>query len=518
MGYKKDYSANMEREDNDNFAGSDESFDRWLSRVSDVYQKLNPRQQAETVVKLLKISLPEQRFVLEKEISSYLHQDILVALPRELQELICNFIDVQSLFTACQVSKEWNAIVSSLNNVWKIKGHQLGIGLVDNGQVDWKKECLCALRVLDGMQSGLAFQHTQFPATCLTLDYVTGLHYSDGLIVGSAEDHVGIWRTIDYDLVAVFSVPYRISCLQLSQTTLVFGHTNGLVTAWNVKTNGCHSSVISGWCSTDMFNEYRGHTGVVMSVSVCPKLDLIVSGSTDFTARLWSVSQGTLVKTLSGHTHWIIQVSLVPAVEKGALMKGDHILFTKTRDSIHLFSWSSQSSGNESNMFSDLSTIESSVKVISLNPVGNFITSGCHVTGKEVVYIKQLWRQVGDGGAEMLFKDVQRMDCIKVLPLEMRIRKLLAVGKVFALILLPWTHMNKCNLIVVSVTSGKIVGGCSVPHSSSSTPDLAQITVGNMAWCDGLKFRQADDIVVALGLANGLVHVVTWRDLRIRTG
>ncbi|XP_071450087.1 F-box/WD repeat-containing protein 2-like [Hetaerina americana] len=491
-----------------------EHFDKWLSNVSYTYQKLMPLQQVETIVALVKMSCPEQRFVLEREISQFLHQDILVSLPRELQELICDYVDVQSLLTACCVSKKWNVIVSSLGNVWKNKGNSLGIGRVDNGEIDWKKECLNALRVIDGMRNGLAFQHREFPATGLTLDHVTGLHYSDGLLVGSAEDQVGIWRTTDYELVAIFSAPYRVSCLRLNLSTLILGHTNGCATAWCVKTDRIHSSPANDWCRADMTKEFRGHTGVVMSVSACTKLDLLVSGSTDFTAKLWSIKSGALIKTLLGQTHWIIQVSLFSQYDKtGAHERGSNRLITKTRDSIHLYTWSKHSSSVDDVNFASM---ETSKKIISLHPVGNFVTSGCHIVGKSLVFVRQTLAQGRDGQADIVFHDTERLECNKKIGVKLKIRKLLAVGKVFALVLQPWIQQQHFNLTVINISNGEIVGGCYVPHSSSATPDLAQITIGNVSWCDGLTFLRPNEIVVGLGLPFGVIHIVTWQDLRLR--
>ncbi|XP_046401151.1 F-box/WD repeat-containing protein 2-like [Ischnura elegans] len=496
----------------------EENFETWLSKVSSTYQMLRPVQQVETIVELMKMSCPEQRFFLEREISQFLHQDILVALPRELQEVICDYIDVKSLFTACCVSKEWNGIISSLTSVWKSKGNSLGIGLLEREEIDWKQECLNALRVIAGMRSGSAFQHREFTATGLTLDHVTGLHYSDGLLVGSAEDQVGFWRTTDYELVAIFSVPYRVSCLRLNRSTLILGHTNGCTTAWCVRTNGINSAASNDWCRADMTKEFRGHTGVVMSVSACTKLDLLVSGSTDFTAKLWSIKSGALIKTLVGQTHWIIQVSLFPYSNKSCSEeRGENRLITKTRDSIHLYSWPKKSSTKEGMSIANIASLEGSKKVVSLHPVGNFVTSGCHIVGKSLVFVRQTWTQGHNGQAEIVFHDTERLECTKKIGLKLKIRKLLAVGKVFALILQPWVKHQHFNLTVINITNGEIVGGCYVPHSSSATPDLAQITIGNVSWCDGLTFLRPDEIVVGLGLPFGVIHIVTWQDLRLHS-
>ena len=55
-----------------------------------------------------------------------------------------------------------------------------------------------------------------------------------------------------------------------------------------------------------------------------------------------------------------------------------------------------------------------------------------------------------------------------------KIRKLLAVGRRFALALLPFFDAAHKNLVVVDLEEKRVVGGCTVPHSKSTTPDISQ--------------------------------------------
>ncbi len=55
-----------------------------------------------------------------------------------------------------------------------------------------------------------------------------------------------------------------------------------------------------------------GHTDYVTSVSFSPDGQLLASGSYDNTVKLWQVSDGTLVRTLTGHTDDVTSVSFSP--------------------------------------------------------------------------------------------------------------------------------------------------------------------------------------------------------------
>jgi WD40 repeat protein len=55
-----------------------------------------------------------------------------------------------------------------------------------------------------------------------------------------------------------------------------------------------------------------GHALVVTSVVFSPDGRLLASGSLDHTIKLWRVSDGSLVRTITGHTDWVWSVSFSP--------------------------------------------------------------------------------------------------------------------------------------------------------------------------------------------------------------
>lgn len=276
-----------------------------------------------------------------------------------------------------------------------------------------------------------------------------------------ADEQVGVWRTDDYELIGLFSVPKRISCLKVQDAKmLAFGHSSGHITTWSLDI--CKES-----CQASLCWEYYGHTGVIMSISLSTDIDLILTGATDFMAKVWCLSTGSLVKTLSCHSHWVIQVTLLPTLEcfnGRTLYKGKHSLLTKTRDHVRIFSWPRESKNGK--IFGDMNEVEKSVIEIPLNPVHNFYTPGCYVQNGKVSYVKQSMVKDDEyGNAEIVRENLATRTRVCEVFLGEKVRKLLAIGEKFALILLPHSRTNKYNLLVIDMSSGNAIGGCHLPHS-----------------------------------------------------
>lgn len=48
----------------------------------------------------------------------------------------------------------------------------------------------------------------------------------------------------------------------------------------------------------------------VFSVDYNDELDVLVSGSADFMVKVWALSAGVCLNTLTGHTEWVTKVSV----------------------------------------------------------------------------------------------------------------------------------------------------------------------------------------------------------------
>ena len=95
--------------------------------------------------------------------------------------------------------------------------------------------------------------------------------------------------------------------------------------------------------------------------------------------------------------------------------------------------------------------------------------------------------------------------------INQKIRKLLAVGEKYALILLPYVNGRYQNLAVVDLNERKIIGGCTVPHSRANNPDFTQVTTGNIQWLNGFDDKESQDLFVALSTVENSLYLVQWK-------
>ena len=86
---------------------------------------------------------------------------------------------------------------------------------------------------------------------------------------------------------------------------------------------------------------------------------------------------------------------------------------------------------------------------------------------------------IGDADIVILSAETGKVE--RSVHVNQKIRKLLAIGDRFAVLLLPYLDSKYKNMAVVDLVQGQIVGGATVPHSRASTPDFSQVICFDMS-------------------------------------
>ena len=78
--------------------------------------------------------------------------------------------------------------------------------------------------------------------------------------------------------------------------------------------SGSQDNTIKLWSLPDgaLLKTLTGHRGLVSSIAISPDGRLLASGSDDMTIMLWSLPDGKVLKTLTGDTHYVSSVAISP--------------------------------------------------------------------------------------------------------------------------------------------------------------------------------------------------------------
>lgn len=437
--------------------------------------------------------------------------DLFTLLPPELQLAILVYVDGPSLLRASQVSREWNRLIKSQNQIWFKKCKELGVNIdkISCGS-DWHQIYVSSLRQQLCMKTGTAFSE-RFMQLQNCKKAVKAVDYQHGfLCTVSEEDYVNIWQLELNIPVLTFPVQRAVSCIKFKPSCLlVCGHFVGILTSWDLNVMTDHSCIVYDSLNdtpgenTLLKCKFKMHAGPVFSCDFSNELDLVVSGGADECIKLWCLSSGLIVKSLPNQDHWVLRVILLPDLTYSL----DHVIICMTRENVNKICWPSSflnELNGEKKVFPDDNEGLSAVSQLgNLNKIvfqsriqlnegnNNFFTPGLQQSTKFVGLIKQ---DIDEKHANLCIYDINTFHIVHNITLTFKVKKLLALGNRFALLLTIGNVLYSSTLIAVDIVTGETVGTHAVPHSKMTTPDGAQLVVGDSDWLDGLRGCVPDDV------------------------
>ncbi|MEM7034155.1 MAG: BTAD domain-containing putative transcriptional regulator, partial [Chloroflexota bacterium] len=156
---------------------------------------------------------------------------------------------------------------------------------------------------------------------------------SDGQILasGSNDRTLRLWRINPFE---ISPIPYilkghldwiRAIAFSPDGQTLASGSTDYTIRLWNLVQILDSSNTVLKESDSELFDHtiLSGHTNWVNAIAFSPEGQLLASGSSDHTVRLWDVETGQHCLTLEGHTHWVLSIAFSPDGDILASGSGD---------------------------------------------------------------------------------------------------------------------------------------------------------------------------------------------------
>ncbi|MCB0173098.1 MAG: hypothetical protein KDJ97_21405 [Anaerolineae bacterium] len=112
--------------------------------------------------------------------------------------------------------------------------------------------------------------------------------------------------------------------------TLASGSTDYTIRLWHIgvvlETGGLPSETNISSDSKQSHHILQGHTNWINAIAFSPNGQILASGSSDHTIRLWDMHTGQLHHILQGHRHWVLSVAFSPDGQILVSGSGDGII------------------------------------------------------------------------------------------------------------------------------------------------------------------------------------------------
>lgn len=146
------------------------------------------------------------------------------------------------------------------------------------------------------------------------------------IAVGYSDSNVALWDADTHTLLfvtnchdnGVYAVKFIPKKTPEDKLRLVTASLDNTVKIWDFETGA------DGQMSLSMWKKLDRHTSFVLSLALDPQNEWLLSGSKDLTAKLSSVSKGTMVYNVKGHTNSIITVAFSPNGDMFCTGSGDN--------------------------------------------------------------------------------------------------------------------------------------------------------------------------------------------------
>uniref|UniRef100_A0A8D2BBK6 F-box and WD repeat domain containing 2 n=1 Tax=Sciurus vulgaris TaxID=55149 RepID=A0A8D2BBK6_SCIVU len=216
------------------------------------------------------------------------------------------------------------------------------------------------------------------------------------------------------------------------------------------------------------------------------ELDILVSGSADFTVKVWALSAGTCLNTLTRHTELVTKVVLQKCKVKSLLHSlGDYILLSADKYEIKIWPI-----GREINCKCLKTLSVSEDRSICLQP-------RLHFDGKYIVCSSALGLYQWDFASYDILRVIKTPEIANL--------ALLGFGDVFALL------FDNRFLYIMDLRTESLISCWPLPEYRKSKRG-SSFLAGKASWLNGLDGHNDTGLVFATSMPDHSIHLVLWKE------
>ncbi|WAQ97838.1 FBXW2-like protein [Mya arenaria] len=281
------------------YTDSENQFLIWLHAVSVNYLSLTHTQKIRTLDTFIGLLGSRELVYLCDVLPRLLYRDFLRLLPTEISVRILIMLDEKSLLNCCLVSKYWNQLINSFKEVWVHMARRVGARIITEPYIpihQYKSLFIQSTTLVQHMKDSSAFK-------VMTLEGHRGrvmaiTHNRDMLATGSDDHTVRFWDIHTGECVKLIHT-HSVSFLQFDDMFVYTASYDNTAACWDIETG-------------QLMCRYVGHISAVFCLDTRRSIDLIVTGSADKSVKLWQLSFGTLLHSLSDwHNDWVTHVKIL---------------------------------------------------------------------------------------------------------------------------------------------------------------------------------------------------------------
>lgn len=307
-----------------------QTFESWYTSTINVFKNLSEDNKNVFIQELVEHLPAEQRLHLCRNINLISSIDFIADLPAELALQVLQYLDTPALFTACQVSKYWNKLITSEGQLWRnrCKYHRILLATPptpSSSSLDpppnpspsasplppvkalissfYRSKLLEYSRMLRNFKHNHGYTYKSLrksnrcnPHSSRTFGVAAS---TNTIFTGSDDRHIKAWSC--QTLAPVFEKQAKcVSCLDATDTLLLAGLFDGSIPVYNAS-----DGELIFTCSR--------HMGPVYDIKHDDGLNVLVSGSSDCTVRVWCLETGAMKNVLRGHETMINRILLLPS-------------------------------------------------------------------------------------------------------------------------------------------------------------------------------------------------------------